>query len=98
LSGGSSGWAGPPEGRPAAATAAAEEQDDDGAEMVRIDAETTGGLGGTTEEVLGPLVSTGTAVFWQQAYNLACVNSPETDTVCTERTHLPCHTNQAGTQ
>lgn len=55
LSGGSSGWAGPPEGQ----SAAAEEEQDDVAEMVRIDAESTGGLGGTTEEVLGPLVSWG---------------------------------------
>lgn len=64
LSGGSSGWAGPPEGQPAAA-----EEQDDGAEMVRIDAESTGGLGGTTEEVLGPLVSWGKQL--QGTYNLS---------------------------
>lgn len=63
LTGGASGWAGPPEGRPGAAAASSSEVDDfdDGAEMVRIDAESTGGLGGTTEEVLGPLVSAGTS-------------------------------------
>lgn len=66
LSGGSSGWAGPPEGQPAAA----EEEQDDGAEMVRIDAESEGGLGGTTEEVLGPLVSWG-QLRVQGTYNLA---------------------------
>jgi hypothetical protein len=30
--------------------------DDDGAEMVRIDTDSRGGLGGTTESVFGPLV------------------------------------------
>jgi hypothetical protein len=33
------------------------EADDDGAEMVRIDPDSKGGLGGTTENVFGPLVS-----------------------------------------
>jgi hypothetical protein len=51
LSGNTPGWAGPPEGEPQAAA------HDEGSDMVRIDAESSGGLGGTTEEVFGPLVS-----------------------------------------
>jgi hypothetical protein len=34
-------------------------QDDDGAAMQPIDLESTGGLGGTSEEVFGPLVGLG---------------------------------------
>jgi len=56
LSGNSAGWAGPPEGQPADGQYTGEDADD-GAEMVRIDGESQGGLGGTSEEVLGPLVS-----------------------------------------
>ena len=55
LSGASSGWAGQP-GTPNAA-----EEEDDGGELVRIDGDSRGGLGGTTEEVFGPLVSTSVA-------------------------------------
>lgn len=39
--------------------AAAGVKDDDGSDMVRMDAASSGGLGGTTEEVFGPLVSVG---------------------------------------
>lgn len=55
----SSGWAGQPEASSAAGQqqSSSEEDVDDGADMVRIDMESTGGLGGTTEEVFGPLVS-----------------------------------------
>lgn len=59
LSGNSSGWAGPPEGRAeqAAAGGSAREEEDEGAELVKIDVEGRTGLGGTSEDAFGPLVS-----------------------------------------
>lgn len=55
----SSGWAGQTEASSAGQqqSSSEEDADEDGADMVRIDMESTGGLGGTTEEVFGPLVS-----------------------------------------
>jgi hypothetical protein len=58
LNGNSSGWAGPPEGL-AETAAAAGSAGDEGAELVKIDVESRTGLGGTTEDVFGPLVGAG---------------------------------------